>query len=143
MLIRAYRVRGHLKATLDPARPASREPHPELDPRPTASPTPIWTAPIFINNVLGMRRRRCARSSRCCAQTYCGTIGVEFMHIQDPDQKAWIQERIEAAATSTDFTASGKRAILRAADRGRDVRALPRQAIHRHQALRPGRRRDR
>ncbi|MGB2250406.1 MAG: 2-oxoglutarate dehydrogenase E1 component, partial [Candidatus Puniceispirillaceae bacterium] len=44
-------------------------------------------------------------------KTYCGTIGVEFMHIQDPAQKAWIQERIEAIGNHTDFTVKGKMAI--------------------------------
>src|SRR3546814_16886879 len=44
--------------------------------------------------------------------TYCGSIGVEFMHIQDEAQKAWIQERIEQIRNQTDFTERGKRAIL-------------------------------
>ena len=46
--------------------------------------------------------------------TYCGSIGVEFMHIQDPVQKAWIQERIEGIRNQTDFTKEGKKAILTA-----------------------------
>jgi 2-oxoglutarate dehydrogenase E1 component len=45
-------------------------------------------------------------------QTYCGTIGVEFMHVQDPAQKAWIQERIEAIGNQTEFTVKGKQAIF-------------------------------
>ena len=45
-------------------------------------------------------------------ETYCGKIGVEFMHIQDPDQKRWIQERVESIRNHTQFTDRGKRAIL-------------------------------
>src|SRR3546814_4165983 len=44
--------------------------------------------------------------------TYCGPMGIEFMHIQDPAQKAWIQERIETIRNQPDFTVNGKRAIL-------------------------------
>ena len=45
-------------------------------------------------------------------KTYCGKIGVEFMHISDPDQKAWIQERIEGKDKEISFTPEGRRAIL-------------------------------
>ncbi len=45
-------------------------------------------------------------------ETYCGSIGVEFMHIQGPDEKAWIQQRIESIRNQTQFTLKGKQAIL-------------------------------
>ena len=45
-------------------------------------------------------------------ETYCGSIGVEFMHIQDPDQKSWIQRRVEGAPWRTAFDAKAKRTIL-------------------------------
>ena len=45
-------------------------------------------------------------------KTYCGKIGVEFMHISDPDQKAWIQERIEHIENHTEFTVTGRKMIL-------------------------------
>ena len=63
------------------------------------------------------------------------------MHISDPDQKAWIQERIEHIENRTEFTVEGRRTILRAGRRGGGARALSRRQIRRHQALRPGRRR--
>ena len=44
-------------------------------------------------------------------ETYCGSIGIEFMHVQDPAQKAWIQERIESIRNATEFTNRGKKAI--------------------------------
>ena len=45
-------------------------------------------------------------------ETYCGSIGVEYMHIQDPDQKNWLQMRIEGSRNQRDFTERGKKAIL-------------------------------
>ena len=68
--------------------------------------------PIFINYVLGLETATCARSSTVVRETYCGNIGVEFMHIQGPEEKAWIQERIEGGATRPNFTDKGKEAIL-------------------------------
>ncbi|HSE79323.1 MAG TPA: 2-oxoglutarate dehydrogenase E1 component [Alphaproteobacteria bacterium] len=112
MLIRAYRVRGHLEATLDPLGLEKREPHPELDPKTYGFTTADWDRQIFIDHVLGRETATLREIIDILKATYCGTIGVEFMHIQDPDQKAWIQERIEGARNQTDFTAKGKRAIL-------------------------------
>ncbi len=112
MLIRAYRVRGHLEATLDPLGLEKREPHSELDPKTYGFTEADWERPIFIDNVLGHETATLREIVDILKATYCGTIGVEFMHIQDPDQKAWIQERIEGARNQTDFTAKGKRAIL-------------------------------
>mgnify|MGYP005701233341 FL=1 len=43
--------------------------------------------------------------------TYCGSIGVEYLHIQDPEQKSWIQQRIENIRNQTEFTNKGKQAI--------------------------------
>ncbi len=112
MLIRAYRVRGHLEATLDPLGLKPIEPHPELDPRTYGFTDADMDRPIFINNVLGFETATLRQIMTAVRETYCGTIGVEFMHIQDPAQKAWIQERIESIHNQTEFTEEGKRAIL-------------------------------
>jgi 2-oxoglutarate dehydrogenase E1 component len=97
MLIRAYRVRGHLEATLDPLGRSKHEPHPELDPRTYGFGDGDWDRPIFINYVLGLESASLRQIMSILRATYCGNIGVEFTHIQDPDEKAWIQERIEGA----------------------------------------------
>ena len=68
--------------------------------------------PIFIGNVMGLETATLRQILAQLRATYCGKIGVEFMHIQDPAQKAWIQERIESIRNQTEFTAKGKLAIL-------------------------------
>ena len=111
MLIRAYRIRGHLLANLDPLGLEPKEIHPELDPASYGFGDDDWDRPIFIDNVLGLETATLQEIIDRLRRTYCGTIGVEFMHIQDPAQKAWIQERIEAIGNQTDFTVKGKQAI--------------------------------
>src|SRR3546814_8904651 len=103
MLIRAYRIRGHLKAKLDPLGLEAPTPHPELDPETYGFTDADWDRPIFINHVLGLETATLREIMDLLEATYCGSIGVEFMHIQDPAQKAWIQERIEQIRNQTDF----------------------------------------
>ena len=112
MLIRAHRVRGHLLANLDPLYLQQVPPHPELEPYSYGFTEADWDRPIFIDNVLGFETATLREILQRVRETYCGNIGVEYMHIQDPDQKAWIQERIEGIHNQTEFTVRGKQAIL-------------------------------
>ena len=112
MLIRAYRVRGHLEADLDPLHLHKPEPHSELDPKTYGFSDSDWDRPIFINYVLGLETATLREIVAILRETYCGSIGVEFMHKQEPDEKSWIQERIESIRNHTDFTVLGKRTIL-------------------------------
>ena len=112
MLIRSYRVRGHLHAQLDPLGLAQPRPHQELDPTFWGFSEADMDRPVFINGVLGLDTATPRQIMAVCQATYCGPIGVEFMHIQDPDQKAWIQQRMEGAPWTTAFDAKAKRAIL-------------------------------
>ncbi|MBX9633875.1 MAG: 2-oxoglutarate dehydrogenase E1 component, partial [Magnetospirillum sp.] len=112
MMIRAYRVRGHLEANLDPLGLTKPEPHPELDYRTYGFTDADLDRPIFIDHVLGLETATLRQIVNLVRDTYCGKIGVEFMHIQDPDQKAWIQKRIESIRNHTEFTDKGKKAIL-------------------------------
>ena len=112
MLIRAYRVRGHLLATLDPLGLEKPRLNPELDPGTYGFTEADWDRPIYIDHVLGLTYPTLRQIMDRLQATYCGHIGVEFMHIQEPDQKAWIQERIENIDNQTDFTETGKRFIL-------------------------------
>ncbi|MEQ9122343.1 MAG: 2-oxoglutarate dehydrogenase E1 component, partial [Alphaproteobacteria bacterium] len=112
MLIRAYRIRCHLYAKLDPLGIAEIEYHPELDYKTYGFTDDDLDRPIFIDNVLGMETATLRQILDAVQATYCDKIGVEFMHIQDPAQKAWIQRRIEEPRNHTDFTDRGKMAIL-------------------------------
>ncbi|MSO64558.1 MAG: 2-oxoglutarate dehydrogenase E1 component [Alphaproteobacteria bacterium] len=110
MLIRSYRVRGHLLATLDPLGLERRAPHPELDPATYGFTPADLDRPIFIAQVLGIESASMRKIYDVLQQTYCGTIGYEFMHIQSPEQKAWIQERIEGVRPA--FAVNEQRGLL-------------------------------
>ncbi len=112
MMIRVYRVRGHLEAKLDPLGLTVPKSHPELDPRTYGFTEHDWDRPIFIDRVLGRETATLREIMDILRASYCGPVGVEFMHIQDPEQKAWIQRRIEGAPWLTAFDAGAKRAIL-------------------------------
>ncbi len=113
MMVRVYRVRGHLEAQLDPLGLQKPKAHPELDPATYGFTPADWDRPIFIDRVLGRETATLREILDILRRSYCGPIGVEFMHIQDPDQKAWIQRRIEGAPWQGAFTPEAKRTILR------------------------------
>jgi 2-oxoglutarate dehydrogenase E1 component len=112
MLVRAYRVRGHLEAKLDPLGLQVPHPHPELDPATYGFGPSDMDRPIFIDGVLGRETATVREIVDIVRSSYCGPIGVEFMHIQDPGQKTWIQRRIEGAPWTAGFDAAAKRTIL-------------------------------
>jgi len=112
MLIRSYRVRGHLEAQLDPLGLTTPKPHPELDPGTYGFTAADLDRPIFIDHVLGRETATLREIVSILRATYCGHIGVEFMHIQDPDQKSWIQRKVEGAPWVGAFDAAAKRKIL-------------------------------
>ena len=105
----AFRRWGYLQANLDPLGHFAPLPHPELD--------------ISGDEADAARR------------IYCGSIGVEFMHIPDPERRQWIQERMESAAAG----AGRSRPHSRSAGARRRLRADHSLALHRHQALLAGR----
>ncbi|MBU1306662.1 MAG: 2-oxoglutarate dehydrogenase E1 component, partial [Alphaproteobacteria bacterium] len=112
MMIRAYRMRGHLHADLDPLKMKADEPAPELDPKSYGFTEADYSRKIFIDNYLGLEYATLPEMLAILNRTYCGTVGIEFMHISDPEAKAWIQERIEGPDKEITFTAEGKKAIL-------------------------------
>ena len=112
MLIRAYRVRGHFHAKLDPLAIEPEKNEEELDPRSYGFTDADLDRKIFLDKVLGLEFASIREIVVILRRTYCQTLGVEFMHISDPAQKAWIQERIEGRDKEITFTREGKRAIL-------------------------------
>ncbi len=112
MLIRAYRVRGHLEADLDPLGLKPKVSHSELDPRSYGFTQDDMDREIFIDNAFGYQSATLAQIVHAVRETYCGSIGVEYMHIENPDQKKWLQARIEGSRNQREFTKRGKQAIL-------------------------------
>jgi len=112
-LIRAFRVNGHLIADLDPLQLSQKNHHPELDYRNYGFNESDLEKSIFIDGSLGLDNTKLKEIIKILHETYSSSIGVEFLHIQDPDQKQWVQERIEEVRNKTQFTVAGKRAIYR------------------------------
>ncbi|MBM9594806.1 2-oxoglutarate dehydrogenase E1 component [Roseitranquillus sediminis] len=112
MIIRAYRIRGHLVADLDPLGMRQVTPHPELDPASYGFTEADMDRPIFIDNVLGLEVAPLREILEIVRRTYCGTFALQYMHISNPDEAAWLKERIEGYGKEVSFTREGRRAIL-------------------------------
>ena len=114
MMIRAYRMRGHLKANLDPLGIATTPGDAsELDPTTYGFAGDDFDRPIFLDYVLGLETSTIREILEILRRTYCGNVGVQYMHISDPKEKAWLQERIEGRDKEIAFTKEGKVAILK------------------------------
>ena len=112
MIIRAYRIRGHLIADLDPLGMRETTPHPELDPKSYGFTEADMDRPIFIDNVLGLEIASMRQIVDIVTRTYCGTFALQYMHISDPEQAGWLKERIEGYGKEIHFTKNGRKAIL-------------------------------
>ncbi|NRP14193.1 2-oxoglutarate dehydrogenase E1 component [Aliiroseovarius sp. xm-m-379] len=112
MIIRAYRIRGHLAADLDPLGMREATNHPELNPASYGFTEADMDRPIFIDNVLGLEIASMRQIVEIVKRTYCGTFALQYMHISDPEQAAWLKERIEGFDKEITFTREGRRAIL-------------------------------
>ncbi len=113
MLIRAFRIRGHLQSNLDPLGLEPKGDNPELHPSYWGFSDADMDRPIFIDGVLGLETSTLREILQIVRRTYCGNIGVQYMHISDPAEKAWVQERIEGRDKEISFTREGKIAILK------------------------------
>ncbi|WP_209506545.1 MULTISPECIES: 2-oxoglutarate dehydrogenase E1 component [unclassified Ruegeria] len=112
MLIRAYRIRGHLAADLDPLGMRTASTHPELDPKTYGFTDADMDRPIFIDNVLGLQVASMRQIVEIVKRTYCGTFALQYMHISNPEEAAWLKERIEGYGKEIAFTKEGRKAIL-------------------------------
>jgi 2-oxoglutarate dehydrogenase E1 component len=112
MLIRAYRIRGHLAADLDPLKMDGNKPHPELDPRTYGFAEGDMDRPIFLDNVLGLEVATMREILAIVKRTYCGTFALQYMHISNPEEAGWLKERIEGYGKEILFTKNGRKAIL-------------------------------
>jgi 2-oxoglutarate dehydrogenase E1 component len=112
MLIRTYRVRGHLAAKLDPLGLHHSVIPADLTPAYHGFSDTDLDRPIWIGGALGMERATVRQIVAALQADYCGTIGVEYMHINDLEERRFIQERIESLDETVQFTPEGKQAIL-------------------------------
>ena len=110
-LIRAYRARGHLICALDPLQLMQREFHPELDPTFYGFTSSDFNRPIYIKGELGFETATLNQIVDALRKTYSGTMGVEFLHMTDPEEKDWVQERFENIRKET-LPAAEKRNTL-------------------------------
>jgi 2-oxoglutarate dehydrogenase E1 component len=113
MLIRNFRTRGHLIAKLDPLDLSTRKEHPELRPRTYGFTKADYDRQIYLGGALGLEFGTLRQVLDILKRSYCEHIGTEYMHISDPEQRAWIQERIELSENAVRFTPQGKKAILK------------------------------
>ncbi|HEX3887544.1 MAG TPA: 2-oxoglutarate dehydrogenase E1 component [Phenylobacterium sp.] len=114
MMIRAYRMRGHLKANLDPLGIATTPGDAsELDPATYGFSEADYDRPIFLDFVLGLETATIHEILEIVRRTYCGNVGVQYMHISDPKEKGWLQARIEGRDKEIVFSKEGKIAILK------------------------------
>ncbi len=111
MMVRAYRVRGHLIANLDPLGIEVNDHHPELDPASYGFSEADMEKEVFLDGSLGIEKAKLKDIVATLRQTYCGNIGVEFMHIQHPDQKDWIQKKFETDRGNFSLSLEDKKAI--------------------------------
>ena len=114
MLIRAYRVRGHLQATLDPLGIEQPVDNPELTPEFYGFTAADMDRPIYLDGVLGLQTGSIRQVLDLLKRTYCGNIGIQYMHIAEPEEKSWLQQRFEGPDKfeANAFTKEGKIAIL-------------------------------
>ncbi len=111
-LVRAYRIRGHLVADLDPLGLMKRVPPEELDPALLGFGPDDRERPIYIGGVLGLEHATINQMLHILRRTYCGTFGVQFMHVSNAEERSWLQKRIEGPDKEIQFTPEGRKAIL-------------------------------
>ena len=112
LLIRAYRIAGHLKANLDPLELTEQKYIPDLDPKTYGIDDNDMDKEVFIDGVFGINTITIRELIGILEKYYCGKIGVQFMHIQDKEQRDWIMDKIENINPDEIFTDKGKQAIL-------------------------------
>lgn len=112
MLIRAYRAMGHHAANLDPLHLTNPEDIPELNYTTYGFNADELDTEIYLHGVLGLERATLTQVLETCQDTYCRNIGVEYAHMVCPEERSWLQRRIETDRNTPQFTEKGKTAIL-------------------------------
>ncbi len=111
-LIRAYRLRGHLLAKLDPLEMMRSEYLDELHPDYYGFKKNDYDKKIILNGVINKESSSIREILKFLRGTYCGPIGYEYMHISNPTERVWFRDRVEKDENALKFTKNGKNAIL-------------------------------
>ena len=112
MLIRTYRVRGHLAANLDPLGLAKRELPADLTPEFHGFSGDALDRPVYLGGTLGFEFATVRQIVAVLRANYCGNVGLEYMHINDLEERRFLQERMEGKDATISFTPEGKKSIL-------------------------------
>ena len=116
ILIRSYRVRGHLHAEFDPLGLVDVGYHKELDYKTYGFTEDDLNKEIFLDTITSMAGKETATLGEILEimrESYCSSIGVEYMHIQEMEERAWIQEHIEGVNYKSKFSPALRRAIYK------------------------------
>ena len=111
MLIRAYRIRGHLLANIDPLGLMKREEHSELNLETFGFEKKDLNKKIYLDGFLGLKESNLNKIYNILKTIYCSNIGFEYMHMSDPAEKTWFRDRIEGLEAGVNFTNNGRKAI--------------------------------
>jgi len=119
LLVRLYRVRGHLAADLDPLGLHHRDEPEDLSLE--------WHGfagqedkEVFVGGLMGFDWVTVGELYHTLRATYCGKVGLEYMHIADTEERRFLQDKFESPGKTIQFTDEGKRAILAAVIRGEE-----------------------
>ena len=112
MLIRTYRVRGHLAANLDPLGLVKREVPADLTPEFHGFSNADLDRPVFVGGTLGFEYATVRLIVAVLQANYCGHVGLEYMHINEVEERRFLQERMEGKDAEIQFTPEGKQSIL-------------------------------
>jgi len=112
LLIRTYRVRGHLAANLDPLGLAPREMPEDLKTEYYGFTDADIDRPVYLGGTMGYEWATIRQLVDTLRRNYCGAVGLEYMHIVDVEERRFLQDRMEGQDKAIEFTADGKKAIL-------------------------------
>ncbi len=112
MLVRTYRVRGHLAANLDPLGLSKQEIPADLTPEYHGFAGADLDRRVYVGGTLGLEWTTVRELVETLRANYCGPVGLEYMHISDVEERRFLQDRMEGKDAAIQFTPEGKKAIL-------------------------------
>ncbi|SFN68153.1 2-oxoglutarate dehydrogenase E1 component [Sphingomonas sp. OK281] len=112
LLVRTYRVRGHLAANLDPLGLSKREMPEDLKTEYHGFSDADIDRKVYLGGTMGFEWVSIRELVDTLRKNYCGNVGLEYMHISDVEERRFLQERMEGQDKAIEFSIDGKKAIL-------------------------------